>query len=99
MTGDRPEPQVTREIVGSHLVLTLHDPPTRNALSDRVASELIAGLQELDRNPDLRVGIIIGSGETFCSGADLNDRTVHATSDVREHVPRRRATVFDIVAR
>jgi enoyl-CoA hydratase/carnithine racemase len=97
--AEEPEACVTRETVGSQLILTLDDPSTRNALSDRVAAQLIEGIRELDARADLRVGIVIGAGDTFCSGADLNDRTVHATSDVRDHVPRRRSTVFDLVAR
>jgi enoyl-CoA hydratase/carnithine racemase len=96
---EQPKPRVIREIVGAQLILTLDDPPTRNALSDRVATQLIEGLRELDARADLRVGIVTGVGDTFCSGADLNDRTVHATSNVRDHVPRRRSTVFDLVSR
>lgn len=96
---EQPEPCVTLETVGSQLILTLDHPSTRNALSNRVATQLIAGLRELEARADLRVGIITGAGDTFSSGADLNDRTVHATSDVRQHVPRRRSTVFDSLAR
>lgn len=90
---------VTQEIVGSQLVLTLTDSATRNALSERMAKELIEGIRELDSNPDLRVGIVTGADDTFCSGADLNDRKVHATSDVSKHVPRRRRTIFELVSR
>jgi enoyl-CoA hydratase/carnithine racemase len=91
-------PQVIIETVGSQLILTLDHPATKNALSESSARQLIKGLRELDARPELRVGIVIGAGDTFCSGADLNDRAVHATADVREHVPRRRSTVFDLVA-
>jgi len=96
---EQPEPRVTRQTAGSHLILTLDDPATRNALSNRMAAQLVEGLRELDARADLRVAIIVGAADTFSSGADLNDRTVHATSDVREHVPRRRSTVFDRVVR
>jgi enoyl-CoA hydratase/carnithine racemase len=96
--NEQPGPQVTIETVGSQLILTLDHPATRNALGESAARQLIKGLRELDARPDLRVGIITGAGDIFCSGADLNDRAVHATSDVREHVPRRRSTVFDLVA-
>lgn len=97
--AEEPEASVTVETVGTQLIMTLDHPSTRNALSNRLATQLIGGLRELEARPELRVGIIIGAGETFCSGADLNDRTVHATADVREHVPRRRSTVFDAVSR
>jgi enoyl-CoA hydratase/carnithine racemase len=99
VNGEEPQACVTLETAGSQFILTLDHPPTRNALSNRVATQLIGGLRELEARADLRVGIIIGAGDTFCSGADLNDRTVHATSDVRDHVPRRRSTVFDLVSR
>jgi enoyl-CoA hydratase/carnithine racemase len=89
---------VHSEVVGSQLVLTLNDPPTRNALSNRMAVQLIEQVRHLDKDASLRVGIITGTGSSFCSGADLNDRKVHATSDVREHVPRRRRTIFETVS-
>jgi enoyl-CoA hydratase len=89
---------VRSEVVGSQLVLTLDDPTTRNALSNRMAVQLIEQVRHLDNDPSLRVGIITGTGPSFCSGADLNDRKVHATSDVREHVPRRRRTIFETVS-
>lgn len=86
------------EVVGSQLVLTLNDPSTRNALSNRMAAQLIEQVRHLDKDPSLRVGIITGTGPSFCSGADLNDRKVHATSDVNQHVPRRRRTIFETVS-
>ena len=79
-------------------MLTLDDADTRNALGDDMAVQLIEQVRILDKDPDLRVGVITGAGPTFCSGADLRDRKVHATSDVEMHVPRRRRTIFETVA-
>jgi enoyl-CoA hydratase/carnithine racemase len=89
---------LNREIVGSQLVLTLDDPETRNAMGNDMAAQLIEQVRILDKDPDLRVGIVTAKGPTFCSGADLRDRKVHATSDVSQHVSRRRRTIFETVA-
>ena len=87
-----------QQVIGSQLVLTLDDPDSRNAMGNDMAVQLIEQVRVLDKDPDLRVGIITGGGPTFCSGADLRDRQVHATSDVKAHVPRRRRTIFETVA-
>jgi enoyl-CoA hydratase/carnithine racemase len=89
---------VRQEEVGQQLVLTLDNPDNRNALSDSMAKQLIAKVREFDSSRELRLCIITGAGGAFCSGADLTDRAVHSTSDVADHVPRRRRTIFEVVA-
>jgi enoyl-CoA hydratase len=52
-------------------VMTINRPEARNALNGAVGSGLGAGFAEIERNPEIRVGILTGGGGTFCSGMDL----------------------------
>jgi enoyl-CoA hydratase len=53
------------------LVVTIDRPEARNAI-DRATAERIAGaLDRLDRDSDLRAGVITGAGGYFCAGMDL----------------------------
>ena len=53
------------------LVLTLHDPPTRNALGREMAAELMQALDEYEQSPDDRMLVITGTDPSFCSGANV----------------------------
>jgi enoyl-CoA hydratase len=53
------------------LLITLNRPDARNAVNAALASELAAALQQLDADPDLRVGVLTGAGPGFCAGMDL----------------------------
>ncbi|MFX1758733.1 enoyl-CoA hydratase [Rhodococcus gordoniae] len=52
-------------------VITLNRPQVLNAVNAAVSDALGAALDEIDRDPDLRVGVLTGSGRAFCAGADL----------------------------
>ena len=52
--------------------ITIDRPETRNALSDDdVIDALIAAVEEVDADPDLRVAILTGAGSCFSSGGNL----------------------------
>lgn len=53
------------------LVITINRPQVRNAVNRAVSYGVFEALQELDRNAGLRVAILTGAGQTFCSGMDL----------------------------
>ena len=53
------------------LVLTMHDPPTRNALGREMASELMQALDEYEHSTEDRMLVITGSDPSFCSGANV----------------------------
>jgi enoyl-CoA hydratase len=59
------------EVHGNVLVMTMHRPEARNAMDRATSEALAAALDELDARDDLRLGIVTGSGGTFCSGMDL----------------------------
>lgn len=53
------------------LVVTLHRPDVRNAVDAAMSAEVAAAMDELDGDDGLSVGILAGSGPTFCAGMDL----------------------------
>ena len=55
------------------LTLTLNRPEKLNALSMELRRELVSALEELRRDPAVRVLILTGAGRAFCAGLDLNE--------------------------
>ena len=53
------------------LILTMHDPPTRNALGAEMAQEVLAALDQFEHNPRDRVLLVTGTEPSFCSGANV----------------------------
>ncbi len=62
---------VLTEVRGNVLIVTLNRPEAKNAANKALAEGVAAAMDRLDSDSDLRVGIITGSGGTFCSGMDL----------------------------
>lgn len=56
---------------GSTLVITIDRPAVRNAIDRATAHAIAAGLDELDHDATLRIGILTGAGGMFSSGMDL----------------------------
>jgi enoyl-CoA hydratase len=54
-------------------VVTLDDPPRRNALSLALAEEIVATLEELASEDDVGALVITGAPPAFSAGADLGD--------------------------
>jgi enoyl-CoA hydratase len=65
------EPELHIERKGAVLVLTLNRPDARNAMTQSLAREIAGALDQLNDDPELRVGILTGAGGNFCSGMDL----------------------------
>jgi enoyl-CoA hydratase/carnithine racemase len=53
------------------LIITMHDPATRNALGMEMANELMEELDRFEVNPEQRVLLITGTEPSFCSGANV----------------------------
>lgn len=56
---------------GPTLVITINRAQVRNAVDRSAAEGIAAGLDQLENDPSLVVGILTGAGGTFCSGMDL----------------------------
>jgi enoyl-CoA hydratase len=65
------EPVVLSERRDQSLLITLNRPAARNAVNAAMAAELAAALDELDSDPELRVGVLTGAPPGFCAGMDL----------------------------
>jgi len=63
--------EVLTEVRDGVLIITLNRPEAKNAASKALAEGVAAALDRLDSEDELRVGIITGAGNTFCSGMDL----------------------------
>lgn len=87
MPDDRPPPDrssrdrppgdgalVRCERTGAVVTLVLDSPRNRNALSSRLLSELMSGLTGAEADPEVRAVVLTGTGSTFCSGVDLEER-------------------------
>ena len=59
------------EEVGGVLVITMDDPPTRNAIGEEMGVEINRELDRLESDPGLRVLVITGRDPSFCSGANV----------------------------
>ena len=56
---------------GGVLVVTMDDPPTRNAIGDEMAGEINQELDRLEASPHLRALVLTGRDPSFCSGANV----------------------------
>ncbi|MDT0392060.1 crotonase/enoyl-CoA hydratase family protein [Streptomyces dubilierae] len=65
------EPDVIVDERGPLLVVRLNRPRVRNALTRRMAEHLAGAFERLDREGELRVGVVTGTPPAFCSGMDL----------------------------
>lgn len=64
-------PPLLTERRGAVLLITLNRPEQRNAIDRGLSDGLGAAIDELQADPDLRVGVITGAGRGFCAGMDL----------------------------
>lgn len=56
---------------GATLIIAINRPARRNAVDQAIALQIAAGLDRLDDDAELRVGILTGRGGCFCAGMDL----------------------------
>jgi enoyl-CoA hydratase len=65
------QPAVLTERRERVLLITINRPDQRNAVNAAVAAGIAAGLDELDGEASLSVGVVTGAGKGFCAGMDL----------------------------
>ena len=64
-------PAVIVEKEGHTLVVTLNRPKKKNCVNSEVMCRLYDAWVQLDEDPELRVAILTGNGDTFCAGCLL----------------------------
>jgi 2-(1,2-epoxy-1,2-dihydrophenyl)acetyl-CoA isomerase len=60
--------------------ISINRPEVYNALNFDAKMEIIAAIREANKNPAIRSIILSGEGKAFCTGQDLNDRSIQASS-------------------
>jgi len=60
-------------------VVQLDRPEVLNALSEELMDELVASLETLDDEPDIRCIVLTGSDKAFAAGADIKQSFIDAT--------------------
>lgn len=60
--------------------ITINRPEVYNALNADAKMEIVQAIREANKSPDVRSLILTGEGKAFCTGQDLNDRSVQASS-------------------
>jgi enoyl-CoA hydratase len=62
---------VLYETDGPVAVVTINRPAARNAVNPATARALAESFRRFDADPDLKVAVFTGAGDTFCAGFDL----------------------------
>lgn len=58
---------------GNIALLTLNKPERLNVITNAVAKELINAIYEAEKDDDVRVIVITGTGKAFCAGIDVSE--------------------------
>jgi 2-(1,2-epoxy-1,2-dihydrophenyl)acetyl-CoA isomerase len=53
-------------------IITLNNPPKKNAFDREMIGAWVAALEDAQRNDDVHVVVVTGSGNVFCSGGDVS---------------------------
>ncbi len=62
---------IQTDVTEGVLTITMHDPPTRNALGPDMAREMVDRIDQFEADPDERVLLLTGTEPSFCSGANV----------------------------
>lgn len=83
MSERDPDGQITREVRGHILLMGLDRPEKRNGMTPKMFTALTAAYNELENNPELRVGVLFAHGAHTTAGLDL-PKFVQAMQDGRD---------------
>ncbi len=78
------EPKVLFEQKEQVAILTLNRPEKRNAISQDLLIDFYNHLETVNNDPSIRVAIVTGAGDAFCSGLDLGRLATDNLMDPRE---------------
>jgi enoyl-CoA hydratase/carnithine racemase len=68
---------------GKIAFIVLNRPKTKNALDAAALEEMRDALVDFENDPDMRAGIISGTGEAFCSGFDIRSPSLSGPQPVQ----------------
>ena len=94
-------PTVLFTIDGSVARVTLNRPEKRNALNEALVSNIKSALHQASTEDAVRVVIITGAGQDFCSGADLESLQKISEASISENVEDARSLMelFETIRR
>jgi enoyl-CoA hydratase/carnithine racemase len=93
------EPAVLVETDAAVSTLWLNRPERLNAFGRDLSSELIAALDRIAMDPEVRGVVITGRGRAFSAGADLKDPRTHRTDDLDQAMESPHARgIFDVLS-
>ncbi len=67
------------EVNQATAIITINRPTVYNALNVQGKLDIIAGIRQANKEAGVRSIVLTGEGKAFCSGQDLNDRTIDAS--------------------
>lgn len=67
------------EIKSGTAIITINRPQVYNALNVQGKLDIISAIREANKDASVRSIVLTAEGKAFCSGQDLNDRTVDAS--------------------
>jgi methylglutaconyl-CoA hydratase len=84
---------------GSVARITLNRPEKRNALNEALVSSIKTALRQASDEDEVRVVVIAGAGQDFCSGADLEALRKISEASVSENVADARSLMelFELI--
>ena len=65
---------------GSYAIFTMSRPDRLNALGRRMLEEFAAALEDFENDPDMRCGVVTGTGRAFSAGIDLKEMAEASTA-------------------
>ena len=65
--------RVDLEVRDGVAVVTLHNPPVRNAITEDMAASVVALCDQVDADTSVGAMILTGANEDFCTGADTKE--------------------------
>lgn len=67
------------EVKEATAIITINRPQVYNALNVQGKLDIISAIREANKDQNVRSIVLTAEGKAFCSGQDLNDRTVDAS--------------------
>jgi len=77
----KPFEQICVDIEKNICTITLNRPDRLNAWTNQMKSELIKAFETFDKDDNVRVFIVTGAGEAFCSGVDMTPGPIETVND------------------
>ncbi|MBC7537701.1 MAG: enoyl-CoA hydratase/isomerase family protein [Bacteriovorax sp.] len=69
---------ITYEETNATAIISMNRPEMYNALNAEAKMEVVQAIREANKTQSIRSIVLTGKGKAFCTGQDLNDRSVQA---------------------